>query len=1083
MKRFRVCFAALVMVALVGLTASSVFAQQTESRILGRLVDDSQGALPGATVNVTSRATGAVRSVVTDSDGTYTVTNLGPGAYTVQAELSGFGTQTREIVLGVGQVENLDITLGVAGLQEAVTVSASAQVIDISSAKIGVNVSPEELGNLPVNGRNFANLMTLATGATSDGNGGWASVRFNGKSNQQNYLNYDGVDGTYVWDASPGYLNATGSQFRLQTSMESVSEFRVNSGLAPAESGLGAGGNITVITKSGSNAYHGSIFEYKRDDALDAASKYDDQKQELSLDQFGGSIGGPVARNRTFFFFSFEGLRQTTGLNFTEALPSAEARRRILAGEPVGSGAGQSPERTRAVAPLLSGFPESAVATANPLVGLLTRAGEAEQRENTLSLRLDHSLNASNSFYVRYLFSDGDLDTPDRTVTPRRVRATQRPQNLVGNFQSIRGALVNEVKVGYNAPETAAEAFGPAGYDPTGVSLSGTFTSSSIDARGTTGIARSGLLIRATSASSTTGSVFDPMSLSFSDTVTWSRGAHTMKAGGEYRRIQSDFQFLGSTEITFNSINDFIDNRPNAVAVNLDSPLYKPQQYYPIGFLQDSWRTTDRLTLELGLRYDFYSVVKEADGRARPFFVEENEFSDDPDNFYDADRNNFAPRLSAVYQLNDRTVLRGGFGLFYGPGQFEDRIQPIENDIERRRVGAADVPNNGLVYPVPPSVLQNALSIRGYTHKRPDEYNVQYGASVSRELPGAVNLTVGYTGSRGRDMFLRGVANTLDVNTRVRPVPAYGQIDYKTAGCFDDLVINGNRIAGCGRASYDALQLSATRRFLSGFTGGLQDQVLQEQGHHAGLERGRDVAEHVRLRDGVWHQPAGHPAHLQRIVGVPASRRRVLDRRLARRRHRQRAQRRADQRDHQPPGQHHGRRRDGDQHSGRQQPRHAASRPRAGRGPVPEERRALAQPRRVRDPAARRVRQPAAQFRARPGVLAGGPDVQQGLPLPRLAGAAGARGAVQHREPAELREPGGHAAERHPRRAVHRGAGGDVRLHPRSAESHGRSRHGAADTDLDQVHVLTGPRASGSRPPMRGGPLRSASRAVKARAA
>ena len=100
--------------------------------------------------------------------------------------------------------------------------------------------------NLPVNGRNFANLMTLATGATSDGNGGWASVRFNGKSNQQNYLNYDGVDGTYVWDASPGYLNATGSQFRLQTSMESVAEFRVNSGLAPAESGLGAGGNITV---------------------------------------------------------------------------------------------------------------------------------------------------------------------------------------------------------------------------------------------------------------------------------------------------------------------------------------------------------------------------------------------------------------------------------------------------------------------------------------------------------------------------------------------------------------------------------------------------------------------------------------------------------------------------------------------------------------------------------------------------------------------------------------------------------------------------------------------------------------------
>ena len=196
-------------------------------------------------------------------------------------------------MLGVGQFETVDVTLGVASLQEAVTVSAESNVIDISSARIGVNVSPEEVDNLPVNGRNFANLMTLATGATSDGNGGWASVRFNGKSNQQNYLNYDGVDGTYVWDASPGYLNSTGSQFRLQTSMESVAEFRVNSGLAPAESGLGAGGNITVVSKSGTNAFHGSLFEYKRDDALDSASKYDDKKQPLELDQFGGSFGGP----------------------------------------------------------------------------------------------------------------------------------------------------------------------------------------------------------------------------------------------------------------------------------------------------------------------------------------------------------------------------------------------------------------------------------------------------------------------------------------------------------------------------------------------------------------------------------------------------------------------------------------------------------------------------------------------------------------------------------------------------------------------------------------------------------------------
>ena len=834
MKALRNLF---VLVAFIAAPALAL-AQQTESRITGRVLDQSQGALPGVTVTVTSKTTGAVRTDVTDGQGNYAVTNLGPGTYIVQIELAGFAPKTRDVVLGVGQSEKVEVELGVASLQEQVTVSAAAPVLDLTSAKIGVNVSPEEVENLPVNGRNFANLMTLATGATSDGNGGWASVRFNGKSNQQNYLNYDGVDGTYVWDASPGYLNSTGSQFRLQTSMESVAEFRVNSGLAPAESGLGAGGNITVVSKSGSNAFRGSLFDYIRNDALDSATKYigadgnREAKQELDLNQFGGSIGGPLKANQSFFFFSFEGLRQTTGLSFTEAVPSDEAIRRIQAGEPVGSGAGQSGSRTQAVAPLLSGFPRAQLPTSNPLVGLASLSSAASQEENTLSFRVDHRFSPSQSFYARYLFSDGEIDTPDRTVTARRVRANQRPQNLVFSHQSVIGSnFVNEFKVGYNGPQTSATAFSnQANYDPVGVSLSGTFTSASIDARGSTGIARSGLLIRATSASTTTGSAFDPRSLSINNATTWTRGRHTVKGGFEYRTIQSDFQFLGSTEITYNSINDFIDNRPAAVAVALDSPVFRPQQFYAIGFVQDTFSVGERLTLDLGLRYDYYSVVEEADGRARPFFVEDNAFAPEGSPFYHADKNNFSPRLSAAYEINTKTAIRAGFGLFYGPGQFEDRIQPIENYIERRRVQQADVANNGLQYPVPASQLSNLLSIRGYTHEYPNEYNVQYGVSLSRELPSQINLTVGYTGSQGKDMFLRGVGNTLNVNTRARLEPTYGQIDYKTAGCVDGLVISGYPVTGCGYATYDALQISATRRFHAGFTGGLQYQFSRNRG-------------------------------------------------------------------------------------------------------------------------------------------------------------------------------------------------------------------------------------------------------------
>ena len=817
----------------VGLAAARLasgvaFAQQTDARIIGTVTDPNGGILPGASVTVSNAVTGAPRTTVSDAQGRYTVTNLTPGTYQVLVELNGFAPYRQTVTLAIGDARTVEAGLALAGVSEAVTVAGEAAVLDTTSARIGVNVSPEEMTSLPVNGRNFANLMTLATGATTDGNGGWASIRFNGKSNQQNYLNYDGVDGTYVWDASPGYLNATGSQFRLQTSMESIAEFRVNSGLAPAESGLGAGGNITVISKSGGNRYRGSVFEYLRNDALDSASQYDDRKQDLEFNQFGASIGGPIVSSRTFFFGSYEGLKQTTGLSFTEAVPSDEAIRRIMAGEPVGSGSGQSPDRTRAVAPLLAGFPSGTVTTANAFLALATLDTQAQQQEHTAAFRVDHRFTNNQTVYARLLYSDGQVDTPDRTVTPRRVLATQHPMNFVANHQSIGTNVVNELKIGFNRPRYDALAFGPSGYDPTQVSLSGTVTSQSIDARGTTGIARSGLLVRATSNASTNGQAYDPRSIALSDAVTITHRGHTVKIGGEYRNIASKFQFLGSTEITYNSINDFIDNRPAQVAVALDSPFFTPQQFYAIGFAQDTWRVNSRLTLELGLRYDFYSVVKEKDELSKPFFIEENAFAANDAPFYNADTNNFAPRLSAVFQITPKTALRAGYGHFYGPGQFEDRIQPIENYVERRRVQSADVPV--LAYPVDPAVYRNLLSVRGYTHDRPDEYNVQYGVSLERELPTGLNLTIGYTGSRGHDMFLRGVANTFDNTTRVRPFPAVGQVDYKTSGCLDGRLINGQSIAGCGEATYDALQIGLTRRFRTGLAGGLQYQYSRNDG-------------------------------------------------------------------------------------------------------------------------------------------------------------------------------------------------------------------------------------------------------------
>jgi hypothetical protein len=255
-------------------------------------------------------------------------------------------------------------------------------------------------------------------------------------------------------------------------------------------------------------------------------NQYDDQKLELALNQFGGSIGGPIVQSRTHFFVSYEGLKQ-------------RGRPKPIANDGRCAAAGGLPHR-----------------------------------------RDEHVQRAPGAGHEQHGSHPG------------------RECGVV-----MRSSMINEVTIGYNRPEGSATAFANRlGYDPVGVSLSGTVTSASIDARGSSGIARGGLLIRASSAASTVGSVFEPSSMSIGDTLTWNRGAHTLKAGGEYRSIQSSFQFLGSTEITYNSVNDFIDNRPNAVAVALDSPMFKPVQHYLIGFVQDSWRATDKLTFDLGLR-------------------------------------------------------------------------------------------------------------------------------------------------------------------------------------------------------------------------------------------------------------------------------------------------------------------------------------------------------------------------------------------------------------------------------------------------------------------------------------------------
>jgi hypothetical protein len=278
-----------------------MFGQTDVARIAGVVEDSSGAVVQSATVTANNEKTGARQIVKTDRNGYYVLSQLLPSDYTITATARGLAqAQHTGITLQVGQQRIVNLRLQPAGSKTEVTVSSGELAeLGTDNASIGVNVSPREIKQLPLNGRQVSQLYLLAPGAVNSGGGNFDNIRFSGKANQENEIRFDGIEGTSIVDASPGNLNGEiSSGFRLQQSLENVQEFQVASSNYTAEYGTGTGGQISFVTKSGTNDFHGSLFEYFRNDNLDARNFFDKAaKSKLRLNQFGGSVGGPIVRN------------------------------------------------------------------------------------------------------------------------------------------------------------------------------------------------------------------------------------------------------------------------------------------------------------------------------------------------------------------------------------------------------------------------------------------------------------------------------------------------------------------------------------------------------------------------------------------------------------------------------------------------------------------------------------------------------------------------------------------------------------------------------------------------------------------
>jgi Carboxypeptidase regulatory-like domain len=903
-RRFRRFSLALLAFAVLCLLHVAALAQTDQGRIVGTVTDANGAIVPGAAVLIKNERTGEERTASTNDSGYYIVSSLKPSFYTVTATAQNLTVRLTNVQLLVGQELNLGLTLQATGVEAKVDITAGGDTaVETGSAAMGVNVNPREVEALPLNGRQLSQLYLQAPGSLNSGSGTYGDIRFNGRAVEQNIIRYDGVEGTAVIDASPGNLNGeVPSPFRLQSSLENVQEFRVESSNYPAEFGTGTGGQISVITKSGGNQFHGAVFEYFRNDALDAANFFDNiigKKAPLRLNQFGGSLGGPIINQKAFFFFSYEGYRLRAGLNSTEAVPGAASR---ICGPPVGTGSTTCNPSTLLLLPAFRD-PKAVIVSTGSGTNLFDVAqlqANALVNESAYAFRLDYRLNPRNSAYFRFFRDQGFNDQPEG-VTGRRAVFAANPQNGVVALQTIlKPTLLNEVKFGYNGVFTRTNGQAPTvnGIDLSKlvINISGNTANFAIPGQGTSaGTATPGGLIRANSATNGRGQPYTVYSLSFLDNLSWTKGNHNYKFGVEFRPSRIYTDRLGGTTYVFNSLQALLTNSPASIQylgdVSAPSPFnggatgnrLAKQEFY-IGYAQDEWKIRPNLTLNYGLRYEYYTPLREARNLDILFDITNGTLKSPDEPFFKV-KHNFGPRVGITWSPKPngsgffgggRTVLRGGFGIFYGPGQTEDQIQPIESD----RISSTLSSGPLLTFNPDQTAAINAI-IANFTNNpnnrafQPRAYAPEYivpekiysyTASVQEEFPYKIVGTVAYVGSQGRNLFLRGLSNIIRAgNASIldgSPIPTTAGVVSRTnaAGQVTGVttvrqfsIVSGTSVqnpfaeidtkTSGGSDSYNALQLALSRRIGAGLTLNSQYTFSKSFGNTSGSNEARTAAE------------------------------------------------------------------------------------------------------------------------------------------------------------------------------------------------------------------------------------------------
>jgi outer membrane receptor protein involved in Fe transport len=728
-----VCLALAAML----LSVAPVSAQVDRATVTGTVRDGSGAFVQNAAIILSYPSTGLVRPIVSNERGAFFATGLPVGPLSVEVSRDGFRPVRVETELSVGETRTIDFSLEVAGIESSVDVVAPVALVR-NSAGVGAVLDNKDVSNLPINGRNWSNLMALVPGAVDTGGGNGASVRFVGHGGDDNNFRVDGVDATSV-------RNQSQSKSRLLLSTDAIAEFRVTSALYSAESGGSNGGQIEVVTKGGSNQLRGGLFEYHRNSTFDARSPFDGATvPEFHLNQFGGTLGGPIRVDHTFFFASYEGLRQRQGRTQIGFVPSDAYR------------AAAAP----AVKSLLAAYPAGQTVV-NANVMQWTGVDYATQNEDVLLLRADHRFSSRLSSYVRVSRNRTDIFTPSSTLPGGTFNPDAPSSGVLDLLFLASPRTTNELRIGTNYSEPL----------------------NSRTVGGSTDIAVS--VPSFSTVPAQTFRVAIGRSQSLVDQWATFRGNHTIKAGLDLRHIQLDIHDGPNAQagtLTYASLADFQANRLNTLEYSSELPNKTMRKTSYFAYVQDEWKMTPTLSANLGVRYEYYGVFKEIHGRAIPFDIKNcGGYCPAGSTFSWPDRNNWAPRLSLSWAPGPgRTVISAGTGLYYGDAQLGDQYNPANNDTQRFTLSQATTP--GLGFPIdsylnPSAAL--ATAPRSMPLDKQNEQSLQWGLSVQHAFSRSVSAVIGYNGQRNNHVFSRTYVNLLDPVTKQRPLPALDQIDVR----------------------------------------------------------------------------------------------------------------------------------------------------------------------------------------------------------------------------------------------------------------------------------------------------------------